>query len=342
MLVDNLNYKVLMDTLKDFIVITKVGEILWQSFSGQYKNINKLGSLFNRKKGLLNKTVPQCLIALKNLKDISCPAIIKGDLAPYIQLQNTPEVSFINMANELDNAVKGKQISSSETSELHILDMVQWKKYGPSIQSSLDYGVQVLQLTDKEEINSIPVVISEKYWAELTNSFAIEKHPFSSVLSGALISTRTQSFQQLVGIQKSGQIQQNGHLYALIPDSHLIEMASLDIDIDPRISLDKKATFYLAYLWVVYKDNYSGNYWPIYEYGNIADPKSYSILSDMLINRIAFYKKRVWKDVVGKRYSISIAMNDDILQKIVDRFSEKPKVNRKELLAYIRDNAIDG
>ena len=107
-------------------------------------------------------------------------------------------------------------------------------------------------------------------------------------LSGCLISTRSSDLERLIGIQEAGQLASSGHTIALVPDESLLALASLDIDLSPKMSFSKQSTVYLAYLWVVYKDALTGDYWPIYEYGNIANPRSYDLLLKMLLDRISF------------------------------------------------------
>ena len=75
------------------------------------------------------------------MRSSSCPAIITGELAPYVQMRNTFRDSFTGLATELSNTI-AKNPLSSEESELRLLDKLQWNLYGPSIQSSLDSGVQ--------------------------------------------------------------------------------------------------------------------------------------------------------------------------------------------------------
>lgn len=322
--------------VQEFVKKLADPKLLWQLFSGACHGVAGLGKMLRREKRLQNMTVSECLAVARDFHDVSCPVTVRGELAPYCQLRNTYNDSFTGLAAELDTLIRKNPLSSEE-SELRALDKLQWNLYGPSIQSALESGVQVLQLTETEEVKSIPVVLSESMWSDLRRSFSIADRPFSVEMSGGLLSTQSIALQRLIGVQESTRLWASGHLFALIPDARLVEMAALDIDVKPNVSFSHQSTVYLAYLWVVYKDVLTGDYWPIYEYGNIANPRSYDMLADMLMDRVEFYKRRVWRDHEGKRFSIGTAINDELFSRVVDRFKESPSVDRKHLITYIRD-----
>jgi hypothetical protein len=335
-------YDILPQKLIEHFVFSLVeAKLLWDLLKIPATLARKGISKLRRQKRIENSTVSACLDLVLKKKNISIPANhIKGELAPYVQLRNTYLESFVDIAAEISKSIAQNPLNT-EISELFQLDRIQWNRYGPSIQSSLPGGTQVVQLTEVEEVTSIPVILSDKRWRQIIRDFPVKDTPHTVLLSGAILSTEAESLSRLVGMEIVKKLKLAGHVKVLIPDSELVEYLGIDIDVAPSIDFISRSTVYMAYLWAIYSDSKTGEYWPIYEYGSIANPPSYSILAEMLLSRIAFYKNKVWNDIdvppQDRRFRLQMAVNDDLYQRICGRFNEPPQTQvRHDLIEYIR------
>lgn len=179
-------------------------------------------------------------------------------------------------------------------------------------------------------------------WSRLSSDFPLSEMPYTATLSGALIYTDAQVLCQMIGKDKAKELRESGHINVLIPDDELISLFSVDIDTKPKLDFQKRSDVYMAYLWAIYVDSLTGDYWPIYEYGNIANPSSRNLIENMLLNRISFYKKTVWKENMQKpsdrRFKLGLAVDDRTYVRICEKFGEvKHHDTRKLLLERVRE-----
>jgi hypothetical protein len=323
----------------------KVAEVTWKVVGYAAPRLRDcFRQIISRGAKFSNLTVDECMDRVANRKnEVICVTNISGVLTPYVQLHRQYTESFVQMAR-MTSTVR----HTSPAPELRSLDYHQWFGYGPSLQSTLRSGTQIFQLATVEEVKSFPVVLSEKYWRSLGSPFQLPEHGpyrleqgFGATVSGALLAIDSPLVRDIVGLERGSELKTSGYLRVLIPDADFINTLNLDLrSVTPGIALSRNPEEYFAYVWAIY-DDADGHLWPIYEYGNVASPRFYELLVTLLLERIAAYKRYVWKDhrkrPGDRQYRLLATVNDEIGERIADRFGDvPPPQGRIQLLEFLR------
>ncbi|MGA4605891.1 hypothetical protein [Pseudoalteromonas maricaloris] len=285
-----------------------------------------LGSIERKKQDIItNPNLKEIIAGSSNsILDIKS---VTGVLAPIMDFKQSVESDFKKTSERIKEDVFSSTILQSPESSFIKANSREWLTYGCSLQSSINDRIQILSLIDTEEANSIPVLVSERFFK---NSLSFEQLNFgiTASLTGVLIPLANDSVVALLGARKVQLLQLSGHTKVMIPDPELITDLNLDFSFSPGALVSSDSAFFLGYLWVVYMNVHNNHTVPIYEYGNLADKNSFIILSEKLIHQVEFFKKRIWREShrppSDRIYQPFLAYNDELLTRIKHFFQEDP------------------
>lgn len=272
----------------------------------------------------------------KNGKHLTDIKNVTGILVPIMGFKGEEEDNYKNVSNAIEDNVLKLPIKTAENQFLAI-NSKEWFSYGCSLQSTTKDRVQLLSLVENEEVNSLPVLVSTRYFKRTIEN---ERSLFgiNASLTGLLMSLDSESVSTLIGRERIEKLKLAGNSSILIPDDKIISDLAIDFSFTPGVYFNNDKCFFLGYLWVLYINIRTSELVPIYEYGNLGDKNSFIILADKLIHQIEFFKKRIWNEIHippdQRQYRLLISYNDDLTERVVAAFQEESYFENRENYLY--------
>jgi len=269
---------------------------------------------------------------------------VNGILAPVMDFKGEEEDNYKNVSVRIEEDISELKLRSPEN-EFLTVNSKEWLIYGCSLQSTTPDRIQLLSLIETEEANSVPVLVSRRFYKRKLDdpnlTFGI-----NASLTGLMVPLDDARIASVLGKDKSNRLKMSGNNKILIPDESIIEDLSIDFSFSPNVYYNKQKCFFLGFLWAVYFNVRTNEIVPIYEYGNIGDRNSFVILSENLIHQIDFFKKRIWNEAdippEKRQYQLLISYNDDLSDRIKSVFQEPDFFeSREELLHESREELIE-
>lgn len=269
---------------------------------------------------------------------------VNGILAPVMDFKGEEEDNYKNVSVRIEEDISELKLRSPEN-EFLTVNSKEWLIYGCSLQSTTPDRIQLLSLIETEEANSVPVLVSRRFYKRKLDdpnlTFGI-----NASLTGLMVPLDDARIASVLGKDKSNRLKMSGNNKILIPDESIIEDLSIDFSFSPNVYYNKQKCFFLGFLWAVYFNVRTNEIVPIYEYGNIGDRNSFVILSEKLIHQIDFFKKRIWNEAdippEKRQYQLLISYNDDLSDRIKSVFQEPDFFeSREELLHESREELIE-
>ncbi len=261
---------------------------------------------------------------------------LNGVLAPIMDFKGGEETDYKAVSKAIKSDVVNIKIRTPENEFLQT-NSKEWMLYGCSLQSTVQDRIQILSLIDDEEINSLPVLVSDRFYKRKLDDPSLP-YGINASLTGVVLSISDNSVKGLIGAKKTKQLELSGTERVIIPDETLIEDLSIDFSFSPDVFYNNEKCFFLGYLWVVYMNVRTNDIVPIYEYGNLGDKNSFIILTEKLIHQIEFFKKRIWSDldrpVMDRQYHLLVSYNDELTSMIQAYFQEQDYFSSREDLIY--------
>jgi len=244
-----------------------------------------------------------------------------GSIAPFTEFYKPRLMSFVDMADDIHGKISkgGDDFAALNTSEFF--------GYGGSLESIVNEGIQVIQMTEKEEANSIPLIMTQKIWKKMYREYFSESITKDFIITGAVTSIDSDLIRYIIGEEYQNKLKKTGHISVLIPDEELIDKFKISMGhTKPAMALLNNTTTYLCQVWVMYKNKDAGESIPIYVYGNIGKKDSYDKLCEKLVYEVEYFKKVIWnesRNPKDRKYKLIGALNKDILTKISKRFGDE-------------------
>lgn len=269
---------------------------------------------------------------------------INGILAPIMDFKGEEEENYKNVSTLIQDDISDLLLPTPEN-EFLTINSKEWLVYGCSLQSTTQDRVQLLSLVETEEANSIPVLVTKRFYKRKLDDPALQ-FGIQSTLTGLVVPIDNKNIQVLLGRDKTNRLKLSGNNQVLIPDETLINDFDVDFSFKPDVHFNKDKCFFLGFLWAVYMNVHTNQIIPIYEYGNIGDKNSFTLLSEKLIHQIEFFKKRIWYEFDRppheRRYKLLICYNDALADRIKSVFQEDDFFeNREDLLFEAREEIIE-
>lgn len=269
---------------------------------------------------------------------------LTGILTPIIGFKGEEEESYKNVSTIIRDDIANLSIRTAEN-EFLISNSKEWLTYGCSLQSTTSERIQIMSMVETEEAHSIPIIVSNRFFRRKLNDSDF-KFGVNATVSGLKIPLENENIQRILGREKTEKLALNGNNSVVIPDESIINDLNIDFSFSPDIYFNGEKCFYLGYLWVIYINVRSGEIIPIYEYGNIGEKNSFTLLSEKLIHQIEFFKKRLWNEYnlppERRQYKLLVSLNDGLTDRIKSVFQEDNFFeDREELLYGCREEIIE-
>lgn len=257
---------------------------------------------------------------------------VRGVLVPIQDFKGEEETSYRVVSERIKEKVLSRGYRTPENEFMSVYAN-EWLMYGCSLQSTVNNRVQLLSLVEAEEINSLPVLVTNRYYKKNLMSDGLI-YGIQASVTGLTVPLSNEIVQAMMGQQRANALRLSGHDRVIIPDESLIADLGADFSYKPDIYFNKEKCFFLGFLWVSYMNLHTMDIVPIYEYGNLADPHTFKFLLEKLVCQVAFFKKTIWHDddrpAATRTYKLMLAYNDDVRSYLLEYFGEEDYFEGRE------------